>query len=147
MNFARLFGATLSYHARRQPSGISRVRIGRAGTPATSVLAGTSRVTMDPAAMTAWSPMVTPGRIVAERPTQTLAPNSGQVPDQAIVTDNDTVTGHDSCTSDDEDTLAEHKGAILGSAHLDWYRLTAQEQASARDRSGSDKQRVPPIHN
>jgi hypothetical protein len=61
--------------------------------------------------------------------------NSRQVPDQAIVTDSDTVTSHDSCTSVDEDTLAEHKGAILGSAHLDWYRLTAQEQASD-DRPG-----------
>src|SRR5882724_11672076 len=59
-------------HSRRQPSGIARVRIGRAGTPAISVLAGTSPVTTDPAAMTAWSPMVTPGRIVAERPTQTF---------------------------------------------------------------------------
>jgi hypothetical protein len=73
--------------------------------------------------------------------------NSRQVPDQAIVTDNDTVIGHDSRTSVDEDTLAEHKGAILGSAHFDWYRLRAQEQASARDRSGGDKHRVPPIHN
>jgi hypothetical protein len=51
--------------------------------------------------------------------------NSRQVPDQAIVTDKDTVIGHDSRTSVDEDTLAEHKGAILGSAHLDWYRLRA----------------------
>ena len=60
--------------SRRQPSGISSVRTGRAGTPATTVLAGTSSVTTDPAATTAWSPMVTPGRIVADRPTQTLTP-------------------------------------------------------------------------
>jgi hypothetical protein len=89
--------------------------------------------------------MVTPGRIVAERPTQALAPrrtgakwvgrdgsvgwwleskNSRQVPDQAIVTDHDAVRGH-------EDTLAEHKGAVLASAQLDRYRLTSLEQASA----------------
>jgi hypothetical protein len=61
--------------------------------------------------------------------------NRCQVPDQAIVTDNDTVIGHANRTSVDKDTLAEHKGAILGSTYLDWYRLRAQEQTSARDRS------------
>jgi hypothetical protein len=73
--------------------------------------------------------------------------NSRQVPDQAIVTNNDTVSCHDSRTTVDEDTLAEHKGAILGSADFDWYRLRAQIQASACNRSGGDKHRVPPIHN
>jgi hypothetical protein len=72
--------------------------------------------------------------------------NRCQVPDQAIVTDNDTVIGHDHRTSVDEDTLAEHKGPILGSAQLDWYRLTAQEQASAGDRSGGEEDRPPTIH-
>jgi hypothetical protein len=67
--------------------------------------------------------------------------NRCQVPDQAIVTDNDTVIGHANRTSVDKDTLAEHKGAILGSTHLDCYRLGAQEQTSARDRSS----RVPPL--
>ena len=71
--------------------------------------------------------------------------NSHQIPDQAIVTDNDTVGGHDGRTT--VDTLAEHKGAILGSAHLDWHRLAAQEQASACNRSGGDKHWVPPLHN
>jgi hypothetical protein len=61
--------------------------------------------------------------------------NRCQVPDQAIVTDNDTVIGHANRISVDKDTLAEHKGAILGSTYLDWYRLRAQEQTSARDRS------------
>jgi hypothetical protein len=73
--------------------------------------------------------------------------NSHQIPDQAIVTDNDTVSGHDSRTTVDEDTLAEHKGAILGSPHLDWHRLAAQEQTSACNRSGGDKHWVPPLHN
>jgi hypothetical protein len=72
--------------------------------------------------------------------------NGHQVPDQAIVTDHDAVIGHDRSTGVDEDPLAEDKGAMLASAHLDWYRLTAQEQASARDRSGGDEHRVPPIH-
>ena len=77
--------------------------------------------------------MVTPGRIIAERPTQTLAPrrtgatrvgrdgskawwsefeNRHQVPDQAIVTDYDAVIRYDRGTSVDEDPLAEHKGAV-----------------------------------
>ena len=72
--------------------------------------------------------------------------NGHQVPEPAIVTEYDAVIGHDRGTSVDEDTLAEHKGAMLGSAHLDWYCLTAQEQASARDRSGGDQYRMPPIH-
>ena len=72
--------------------------------------------------------------------------NGYQVPDQGIVTDFDAVIGHDRGTSVDEDTLAEDKGAVLGSAQLDWYRLAAQGQASARDRSGRDEHRVPPIH-
>jgi hypothetical protein len=51
-------------------------------------------------------------------------------PNQAIVTDHDAVRGH-------EDALAEHNGAVLASAELGRYRLTSQEQASARDRSGA----------
>jgi len=72
--------------------------------------------------------------------------NGRQVPNQAIVTDHDAVSGHNSGTSVDEDTLAEHKGTILGSAQLDWYRLTPQEQASAGDRSGGEEDRPPTIH-
>jgi hypothetical protein len=59
--------------------------------------------------------------------------NGHQVPDQAIVTEHNALIGHDRGTSVDEDTFAEHKGSILGSAQLYWDRLTAQEQASARD--------------
>jgi hypothetical protein len=72
--------------------------------------------------------------------------NGHQVPDQAIVTDDNAVIVHDRGTSVDKDTLAEHKGTILGCTHLDWNRLTAQEQAPARDRSAGDEHRVPPIH-
>jgi hypothetical protein len=72
--------------------------------------------------------------------------NGYQVADQAIVTDYDAVIGYDRGTSVDEDTLAEHKGTILGGAHLDWYRLAAQEQASTRDRSCGDEDRMPPIN-
>jgi hypothetical protein len=59
--------------------------------------------------------------------------NGHQVPYQAIVTDDYAMIGHDGGTSVDEDTLAKHKGAMLGSAHLDRNGLTTQEQASARD--------------
>jgi hypothetical protein len=38
------------------------------------VRAGTSSVTIAPAATTAWSPIVTPGSTVAPRPIQTLRP-------------------------------------------------------------------------
>src|SRR4051812_10616510 len=72
--------------------------------------------------------------------------NGHQIPYQATVTDHDAVIGHDGGASVDEDTLADHKGAIPGSSHLDWDRLTAQEQASALDRSAGDEHRVPPIH-
>jgi len=71
--------------------------------------------------------------------------NCHQVPDQAIVTDFDAVAGHDRGTGVDEDTFAEHKGATLGSTQLDWYRLAAQEQASARDRSSGEEHWVMPI--
>ena len=70
--------------------------------------------------------------------------NGHQVPDQAIVTEYDAVIGHDRGTSVDEDTLAEHKGAIWASAHLDRYRLAAQEQTSARDRSSGEEHRCRP---
>ena len=43
-----------------------------AGLPATTVLSSTSRVTIAPAATTAFSPTVTPGRIVAPAPIQQL---------------------------------------------------------------------------
>ena len=43
-----------------------------AGTPATTVLAGTSFVTTAPAATTEFSPIVTPGKIVAFAPIHTL---------------------------------------------------------------------------
>ena len=46
----------------------------RAGTPATTVQGGTSRVTTVPAPTTALSPIRTPGRITAFALTQTLAP-------------------------------------------------------------------------
>ena len=59
--------------------------------------------------------------------------NGHQVPNQTTITDYNAVIGYDRGTSVDEDTLAEHKGAILGSAQLDWYGRTAQEQASACD--------------
>ena len=45
-----------------------------AGTPPTSVLGGTSLVTTDPAATTALSPIETPGRMLQQRPIQTLFP-------------------------------------------------------------------------
>ena len=45
-----------------------------AGTPPTTVLAGTSRLTTAPAATTAPSPTVTPCRIVAFAPIQTFFP-------------------------------------------------------------------------
>src|SRR5205807_1280346 len=72
--------------------------------------------------------------------------NGHQISDQAIVTDDDVVSGHDCGTSVYEDTLAEHKRAILGSAQLNRYRLAAQEQASALDRSGGEEHRKPPVH-
>jgi hypothetical protein len=56
-----------------------------------------------------------------------------QVTDQAIVTDYDVMIRYDRGTSVDEDALAEHKRAVRRGAHFDWYRLTAQVQASARD--------------
>ncbi len=45
-----------------------------AGRPATRVLAGTSLLTKAPAATTALSPTVTPGKIVASAPIQTFLP-------------------------------------------------------------------------
>jgi hypothetical protein len=42
--------------------------------------------------------------------------NGHQVPNQAIVTDLDTVSGDYRCASVDEDTFAEHEGAIFASA-------------------------------
>ena len=50
-----------------------RVPIGRAGTPPTIASGGTSRVTTAPAATTQPRPSVTPGRIVARVPIQTLS--------------------------------------------------------------------------
>ena len=44
-----------------------------AGTPATRVAGGTSRVTTAPAATTESAPIVTPGRTVAEAPIHALA--------------------------------------------------------------------------
>jgi hypothetical protein len=72
--------------------------------------------------------------------------NGHQVPDAAIVTDYDAMISHDRGTGVDEDALADHKGSIAAGAHLDWYCLTAQEQASALDRSEGDKHRMQPIH-
>lgn len=46
----------------------------RAGTPAAIVLAGTSFVTTAPAAITASSPFVTPGKTVTFAPSQTFLP-------------------------------------------------------------------------
>ena len=43
-----------------------------AGIPPTTVLGGTSVVTTEPAATTEFSPMVTPGNIVAAAPIQAL---------------------------------------------------------------------------
>ena len=57
-------------------STASMRRMGRAGTPPTIVSAGTSFVTTAPAATTALSPIVTPERIVALEPTQTLRPST-----------------------------------------------------------------------
>ena len=54
----------------REPA-LYRGRTVFAGTLATSVDAGTSRVTTAPAATTARAPIVTPGRIVAAAPIQT----------------------------------------------------------------------------
>ena len=44
-----------------------------AGTPAITVLAGTSLLTTAPAATTAFSPTVTPGKIVAFAPSQAFS--------------------------------------------------------------------------
>jgi len=55
-------------------TGQSKVRIARAGTPATRVAGATSRVTTAPAATTEPSPTVMPPRTVAPAPIQTLAP-------------------------------------------------------------------------
>ena len=49
-------------------------RTTRQGLPKASTPAGTSLVTMLPAPMTAFSPMVTPGRMTLPAPTHTPAP-------------------------------------------------------------------------
>jgi hypothetical protein len=72
--------------------------------------------------------------------------NGHQVPEPAIITECNAVIGYDRGTRVDEDTLAEHERAIFAGAQLDWYRLTAQKQASALDRSGREEHRPPPIH-
>ena len=59
----------------------ARVRITLAGLPNTTVLAGTSFVTTDPAPTNAPSPMVNPGRIVAFEPM--LAPRRTKVLENA----------------------------------------------------------------
>src|SRR6185312_13753543 len=71
--------------------------------------------------------------------------NGCQVSDQAIVSDNDALIGYDRGTTVDEDALAQHERAIPGSTQLDWYRLAAQEQAAACDRSGGVEHRELPI--
>jgi hypothetical protein len=65
---------SFSAMARSGTTGQSKVRMARAGTPATRVVGGTSRLTTAPAATTAPSPTVTPPRTVAPAPIQTLAP-------------------------------------------------------------------------
>jgi hypothetical protein len=72
--------------------------------------------------------------------------NGHQIPEPAIVTEYDAVIGYDRGTRVDEDTLAEHEGAIWAGAHLDWDVLAAQEQASALDRSCHKELRAPPVH-
>mgnify|MGYP006880569590 CR=1 FL=1 len=54
----------------------SMFRMNLAGTPPTTVLAGTSFVTTAPAAMMALSPMVTPYRMVLLEPTHTRFPST-----------------------------------------------------------------------
>lgn len=54
-----------------------------AGFPPTSVLATTSLVTTEPEAMTALSPIVTPGLIIAPPPIQTLLPILISLPNSA----------------------------------------------------------------
>src|ERR1051325_7990920 len=51
-----------------------KVLIGTAGLPATTVFGSTDFVTTDPAATTEFSPIVTPLRITAFIPIQTLSP-------------------------------------------------------------------------
>jgi hypothetical protein len=72
--------------------------------------------------------------------------NGRQVPDQAIVSDHDATIGNNRGTGVNEDTLAQHEGAIPGRAQLDWYRLAAKVQASARDGSVSEQHGPPTIH-
>jgi len=99
----------------------------------TTVLAGTSSVTIDLAATTACSPMVRPGRTVAERPSQTWVPRRtgairiGRDGSKGWCSESknghevarvdryrvEAVIGNDGGASVDEDALAEHKGAIL----------------------------------
>ena len=71
--------------------------------------------------------------------------DSHQVPDQAIVPEHNAIVGHDRATSVDEDTLAEHERGILARPQLDWYRLTAQKQAPARDGPFGQEYGAPPI--
>ena len=62
---------SIGYHF----SFLSISRICLAGTPPTTVLAATSFVTTDPAAIMALSPTVTPRRMVELEPTHTFLPN------------------------------------------------------------------------
>jgi hypothetical protein len=62
---ARLHGARAAGYSKRIRVGASRMRNTRAGTPATTALAGTSRVTTALVPITALSPTVTPRRMQA----------------------------------------------------------------------------------
>ena len=64
-----------------------RSRTTRAGTPATTVIAGTSRVTTDPAATTEPLPTVTPARTVLPAPSQQSSPIDDALPRDALLLD------------------------------------------------------------
>ena len=72
--------------------------------------------------------------------------NGYEVSNQTIVAEDYAVGGHDSGTGVNKDTLAEHKGSTLGSAHLNRHCLTAQKQTSTGDRAKGEKHRLSPVH-
>jgi hypothetical protein len=120
-------------HARRQPSWISRGRIGRAGTPAISVLAGTSPVTIDPTAMTAWSLNGHAGK--DRRTNWCKAGWTGRFHEMEVRIEN----GHQAppttmlCVATKTRSPSTRE-PFLPAPKLGWCRLTSQEQASAHNR-------------
>ena len=97
---------SIGYHF----SFLSISRICLAGTPPTTVLAATSFVTTDPAAIMALSPTVTPRRMVELEPTHTFLPNrigAGAVTQRHTAMILEVATGIDKDTTPDGNILAE----------------------------------------